>query len=941
MAACFACGREVAEGLSQCPFCGGTVLPWHPRSPLGGLARRGEILGGRYQVEDVLGSGSSGVVYGVLDLKERSRVALKVLHPELLGFDALNRLSREVRLVRELSCPHLVKVYHMEDLGGSLALKMEWVRGESLRAYLRRRGGLPPAEALRLARGLFLALDALHGLSIVHRDVKSANLLLSEEGSLKLGDFGLARDLRVQGTLTRTGAVLGTVGYMAPEVARGEGATTLSDLYSAGCVLFEMLTGELPYEGESLDSLVRQAQEPPRLGLLRRRRVPWWLRRVVERLLEKNPADRFPSAQAVLEALEARWAGFRIPGRLRRRSFTAAAGLLGLAAAGGLLLWADASLPPRPTFAGKTLTVYGPLGNRRFTKTFDRPIQAVRGGRFGPGGRPAVAVALAWNESPVSFDLVSPLTEEGRDQLLFLGRAGEVTGSRRLSLGRDFSGFADRLAIFLDAHRFAPGKPEQLVVYAHHHLWYPSLLLVIRREPSWGSEWRSEDTLDFPHAGYLGFPPRYADLDGDGWDEVVLTAVNNLLYRMEEVVVLPAREGAGGRPRRIQEPAATSANDSLMEPPLLYRGVDLYRYRFLYWGRGTGVDGIALASRGGTFTLRQGLRLFDEGGREVAPSPRETEALNQRIRRLFLLRQAGDYRRLLEEARAWPSGLPEPYDWLGVFFEAHALMGLGRPAEVRPLLEDFGARHPSPIPLPPYYATRLLLESAFLAGDYGGGLAAFRALPHEAAVLNLEAAQAAFWCAVYGGDEGAALDLAERRGGMTFGGWGPVLEALHLSLSGGAPAAEAAFGRLPLDRIQFPEALLYAAAFEAERGRQDRAEALLQNLHARFGGEALDGGETEAFVRFAGRPQSPPVVEMEAALARRRRAALLEPQERALLPLTLARTAAVFRAAGRAGEAAALEAEALARAPQAWKRYLSHLARRTGSAGPGGTDRGK
>ncbi|MGC8763108.1 MAG: hypothetical protein ACP5VN_05660 [Acidobacteriota bacterium] len=164
----------------------------------------------------------------------------------------------------------------------------------------------------------------------------------------------------------------------------------------------------------------------------------------------------------------------------------------------------------------------------------------------------------------------------------------------------------------------------------------------------------------------------------------------------------------------------------------------------------------------------------------------------------------------------------------------------------------------------------------------GGGLATFRALPPEAASLNREASLAAFWCAVYGGNEGMALDRAE-----------------------------------------------------------GRAEALLNNLHSRFEGDALDGGETEAFVRSLAHPGSPPRAEMAAAVARRRRAALLDPEERALLPLTLARAAAVFRAAGRAGEAADLETEALARAPQAWKRYLSHLARRAGSAGPGGTDRGK
>jgi serine/threonine protein kinase len=138
----------------------------------------------------------------------------------------------------------------------------------------RAEGPLPRGEAVRLFRNLLQVLEALHACALVHRDVKSQNILLAEDGTLKSADFGPARNLSLPGSLTRRGAVLGTVGYMAPEVARGKEATPLSDLYSVGCVLLEMLTGELFYEGHSLDSIWRQAVEAPRLHLLKKRGVP-------------------------------------------------------------------------------------------------------------------------------------------------------------------------------------------------------------------------------------------------------------------------------------------------------------------------------------------------------------------------------------------------------------------------------------------------------------------------------------------------------------------------------------------------------------------------------------------------------------------------------------------------------------------------------------------
>lgn len=219
MAFCARCGKEVAEGTASCPFCEGTVALGNLPRASAALALPGEILAGRYEVREVLGSGSYGVVYGVFDLQERHEAALKVLHRDLMGFDAVKRLPREVRLVRDLPCVHLVKVHHLDDVGGCAAVKMEWVKGRPLRRRIQAEGPLHRGEALRLFRHLLEALDALHAASIVHRDVKSQNILLAEDGTLKLADFGLVRDLNLPRSLTRAAAVLGAAGRTA-EAAR-------------------------------------------------------------------------------------------------------------------------------------------------------------------------------------------------------------------------------------------------------------------------------------------------------------------------------------------------------------------------------------------------------------------------------------------------------------------------------------------------------------------------------------------------------------------------------------------------------------------------------------------------------------------------------------------------------------------------------------------------
>ncbi len=309
----------MGDSHTSCPSCGGTVIPGAVERGLQTLFEPGETVNGRYRIRKVLGSGASGVVYGVYDSLGDRKLALKVLWDASSGDDPeIRRLRREIKASQLAPCNRLVAIHDLVMVGERPALAMEWVEGVSLKEQIRTEGALPWRKALETAVQILEGLAHLHGLGIVHRDVKTGNILVAADGSVKLGDFGLAKGEDLGVSLTETGASLGTPGYMAPEVIRGKEATSVSDLYSVGVVLFEMLTGGLPHRGTSaLEIASRQLADPPPLHLLKKHDVPAWLVRIVARLLERDPGDRFPSAKAALEALTRRSAGFAVARRWR------------------------------------------------------------------------------------------------------------------------------------------------------------------------------------------------------------------------------------------------------------------------------------------------------------------------------------------------------------------------------------------------------------------------------------------------------------------------------------------------------------------------------------------------------------------------------------------------------------------------------------------------
>ena len=266
----------------------------------------GELVAGRYELEELVGTGGMSSVYRAHDRLLERKVALKVLH-DVHGRDedTIERFRREARSVAQLSNPSIVTVIDRGEDAGRQYIVFEYVDGENLKQVVQREGPLPVRRALHLGVEIGRALAFAHGAGLVHRDVKPQNVLIDRDGRAKVTDFGIARSLDVDG-VTRTGTVLGTSNYIAPEQASGRPVDALTDVYSLGCVLFELLTGEVPFEGENFVSVaLRHVNEPAPRVIDRRHDVPLRLSNAVERAMAKHPDDRFPSMHAFVAELEA------------------------------------------------------------------------------------------------------------------------------------------------------------------------------------------------------------------------------------------------------------------------------------------------------------------------------------------------------------------------------------------------------------------------------------------------------------------------------------------------------------------------------------------------------------------------------------------------------------------------------------------------------------
>ena len=292
---------------------------------------------GRYQVLEEIASGGQGTVYRAWDPANGTVVALKVLHPHLASdLGVLERFRREAQLAAAVVHPNITTIYEVGQDGNSHFIAMEYLP-DSIHNVIQSVGQLPIERAVDICYQAAMALEAASPRGIIHRDIKPQNLLLAPDGTVKVTDFGIARATAMT-TMTRTGALMGTPHYMSPEQAQGERADVRSDIYSLGIVLYQMLTGQLPFEANTPFEVIRQHvdQRPETVRRLRSD-IPRALERIVSRCLEKNPEGRYATPGQLPKHWRKRY----------RRQFVPKV------ADGHLLQWSPSRRPSIPSSKGK------------------------------------------------------------------------------------------------------------------------------------------------------------------------------------------------------------------------------------------------------------------------------------------------------------------------------------------------------------------------------------------------------------------------------------------------------------------------------------------------------------------------------------------------------------------------------------------------------------
>ncbi len=305
------CPKCKAENPDESKFCNGCGLRLDsidkmPAPPTQTLEvpkeelTTGSTFAGRYQIIEEIGKGGMGKIYTVLDKDINAKIALKLIRPEIASDKkTIDRFRNELKTARDISHKNICRMYDINKEDGSYYITMEYVSGEDLKSFIHRSGQLTIGTAIKIAQQVCDGLSEAHRLGVVHRDLKSSNIMIDKEGDARIMDFGIARSLEAKG-ITGSGVIIGTPEYMSPEQVEGKETDQRSDIYSLGIILYEMVTGRVPFEGDTPFTIgVKHKSEVPVDPKNLNNRIPENLSLVIMKCLEKDKNKRFQGVREV------------------------------------------------------------------------------------------------------------------------------------------------------------------------------------------------------------------------------------------------------------------------------------------------------------------------------------------------------------------------------------------------------------------------------------------------------------------------------------------------------------------------------------------------------------------------------------------------------------------------------------------------------------------
>ncbi len=310
---CPSCQAENPETKQFCADCGTSLTPAKEarpeltetlQTPVRELTT-GSTLASRYQIIEELGHGGMGKVYKVFDTEIQAKMALKLIKPEVSADKTtIERFRNELKIARDISHKNICRMYDLGKEAGNYFITMEYVSGEDLKSFIRRSRQLVVGTAIFIAKQVCEGLAEAHRLGVVHRDLKPGNIMIDKEGNAKIMDFGIARSISAKG-ITGAGVMIGTPEYMSPEQVEGKEVDQRSDIYSLGIILYEMMTGQVPFEGDTPFTIgVKQKSEIPKDPRELNAQIPQDLSRLILRCLEKDKEKRYQSADELRTDLE-------------------------------------------------------------------------------------------------------------------------------------------------------------------------------------------------------------------------------------------------------------------------------------------------------------------------------------------------------------------------------------------------------------------------------------------------------------------------------------------------------------------------------------------------------------------------------------------------------------------------------------------------------------